>query len=85
MIDVPPPEERDAIKAELGQVADELATVNATSTELYARRLALLLAGRALQPPITQRELAAAAGVSEEAVIQVLRKAQRQAAEANAG
>lgn len=75
--------EREAILAELAQVADELAATNAKATDLYGARLALLQEGRRLAKPITQRELAATAGVTEEAVIQVLRKAARQAAEAN--
>lgn len=70
--------DRATILALLDQVADELTTVNDEATRLYAYRLELLEEGRAQDPPITQRELAAHAKVSEEAVIQVLRKAERQ-------
>lgn len=77
------PRDRDVILADLGRVAADLADTNARAASLYADRLALLQEGRALPKPITQRELAATAGVTEEAVIQVLRKAARQAAEVN--
>lgn len=72
-------DDRDSILAALDTIADELAVANDEATRLYAVRLDLLQQGRALTPPITQRVLAEHAKVSEEAVIQVLRKAARQA------
>lgn len=71
---------REAILHDLADVAGRLAAANQRATDLYRQRLGLLQEGRALGQPITQRELAATAGVTEEAVIQVLRKAARQAA-----
>lgn len=65
---------RDVVLAELAHVADELTGTLATEAQLYTRRLRLLQEGRAMDPPITQGVLAATAKVSEEAVIQVLRK-----------
>lgn len=59
-------------------VLDELATIAARLAEndgLYARRLELFAEGRAMVPPILQRELAAAAGVTETAVTKELKRA----------
>ena len=42
--------------------------------DAYARRLALFLEGRDMDPPITNRALAVAAGVTEVAIIQACRK-----------
>lgn len=78
-------DERATILAALDTIADKLAEANEAATQLYAARLHLLQEGRSLTPPITQRELAAHAKVSEEAVIQVLRKAARQAEAATNG
>lgn len=66
---------REAVLAELAETAEALACANAEATRLYGCRTALLQEGRQLVPPITQRELAATAKVTEEAIIQVLRKA----------
>lgn len=66
---------RDELMAELDQVADRLDVVEAERTELYARRLAIFQRARAIDPPVTQRELAERARVTEPAVIQALRKA----------
>lgn len=52
-----------------------LEEAEARRTRLYAERLDLYRKARDLSPPITQRELAELAGVSEPAVIQTLRKA----------
>lgn len=68
----------DAILRELGHVANQLGDVEARRGDLYAKRLALYQEARALVPPITNRVLAEHTGVTEEAVIQVLRKAARQ-------
>ena len=70
--------ERARIADEVIRVAGELRVVDAERTRLFAERLDLWLAGRALDPPITQRELAALAGVTEPAVIQALKKARTQ-------
>lgn len=65
----------EVVLAELAEVAQELADTLTAEQSLYRRRLALMEEGRAMQPPITQRQLAATAGTTEEAVIQALRKA----------
>jgi transcription initiation factor TFIIIB Brf1 subunit/transcription initiation factor TFIIB len=78
------PRDRDALLAELGQVAAELEVAEAERTELYAKRLAIYQEARALDPPVTQRELAERAKVTEVAVIQALRKAARQQEAASA-
>jgi len=67
--------ELDAIADQLDQVADRLDVVEAERTELYARRTSVFQRARAMDPPITQRELAEHARVTDAAVIQVLRKA----------
>lgn len=67
---------REVVLAELAEVAAELAATLGNAEQLYKRRLALMEEGRAMAQPITQRQLAATAGTTEEAVIQALRKAQ---------
>jgi len=66
--------ERADVLADLAQVAAALTATQQDEAGLYAQRTALLQEGRALVPPVTQRELAKTAGVSEEAIVQVLRK-----------
>ncbi len=70
--------DREQLLAELDTVAAELEQAEAERTELYAKRLAIYQEARALDPPVTQRELAERAKVTEVAVIQALRKAARQ-------
>lgn len=48
---------------------------------LYAEREALFLEGRAMVPPMIQREMAEASGVTEGAVIHVVQRWHRRAAE----
>lgn len=72
------PRSPERILRELGHVAGQLGDVEARRADLYAKRLALFQEARALDPPVTNRVLAEATGVTEEAVIQVLRKAARQ-------
>lgn len=67
---------RDEIVAELEAIRDRLAEV----PNLYDRRLHLFQQARQLNPPILQRELAAAAGVTETAVTKELRRAEAKAA-----
>lgn len=67
--------DREVVLAELAQVSAELKDTLTSEARLYDQRLALMEEGRALAQPITQRQLAATAGVTEEAVIQALRKA----------
>lgn len=69
---------RDTLLTELEAVAAELEQAESERTDLYAKRLAIYQEARALQPPVTQRELAERAKVTEVAVIQALRKAARQ-------
>lgn len=71
----PLPTTPDDLLAELDAIGKELATIEDRRTELYARRLALYEAGQSLDPAVTQGRMAAAAGVSEDAVTQALRKA----------
>lgn len=73
--------DRERVLDDLGVVGDELTVIEERRAELYAARLDLFLRGRALDPPITQRELGEACGVGELAVGAQLRKA---AARANA-
>lgn len=61
---------REQLLAELALVGDRLAKV----PDLYTKRDKLYLQLRALDPPVTQREIAAAARTSEQAVTQSLRK-----------
>lgn len=65
--------DRARLLAEIGSVAAAIDETNARRAELYRRRAALFRVGRSLDPPITNPDLGAAAGVSEVAVIQALR------------
>lgn len=69
------PPTRDQVEADLLDVAEQIAAAEQNRDALYERRADLFRAGRALDPPITQAALAAAAGVSETAVITALKKA----------
>lgn len=71
--------DRDAILSALIGIRAELEAGKARSDQLYAERLELYQAGQALRPPLTQREMAEATGVSEVNVTAQLRKG-RQAA-----
>jgi hypothetical protein len=73
----PTDDDRAALLAELDEVTDELDQVEERRANLYARRTGIFQRARALSPPITQRELAEHARVTDAAVIQVLRKAAR--------
>lgn len=68
-------EDRADLLTELDRIADELDEVEGQRADLYARRTSVFQRGRAMDPPITQRELAEHARVTDAAVIQVLRKA----------
>lgn len=68
-------QERAELLAELDAIADQLDQVEGQRAELYARRTSVFQRARAMDPPITQRELAEHARVTDAAVIQVLRKA----------
>jgi hypothetical protein len=65
---------RYGIAADLADLADELESLETATTAAYARRLDLFLAARALDPPMTQRELAGWSRITKGAVTQVLRK-----------
>lgn len=71
----PDHDERAQILDGLRRLAADLTMLEAARTRMYARRTALWLEGRSLDRPITQRELAAASGITEPAVIQALKKA----------
>jgi hypothetical protein len=73
----------DQLLNQLDSVAADLDTVEARRAQLYLLRLAIFQVARAQQPPITQRELAERARVTEPAVIQALRKAAKAAKEQN--
>lgn len=47
--------------------------------ELYAERAALFIEGRAQDPPMIQRVMGEASGVSEAAVIHVVKRTERRA------
>lgn len=68
-----------AILRELADLQRELAKHNARTEALYGRRLALFTEGQALDPPLLQREMAKAHGVSEVAVTAALRKTRQPA------
>lgn len=68
---------RDEILAELGRIKSHLDQAKDRAEDLYEARLALYQAGQALDPPLTQREMADVAGVSEVAVTAQLRKGRR--------
>lgn len=64
----------DDVLAELTAVAAQLTLHNAILTDLYAQRDRLYCEARAFTPPVTQKRMAAAAGMSEVAVVASLRK-----------
>lgn len=66
--------DRETLTKELRRVATELRKVNARAEELYARRLELFLDARYLDPPMTYKELAEAAGCAPVAVSVALHK-----------
>jgi len=70
-------QDRTELLAELDAIADQLDQVEEQRADLYARRTSVFQRARAMDPPITQRELAEHARVTDAAVIQVLRKAAR--------
>lgn len=71
--------ERDAalVLEELRAVGTQLRDLDHRRTQLYERRTALFLEGRAFDPPIMLRELGEAALVGELAVGVALRKYER--------
>lgn len=76
--------DRDALLAELAEVGEMIRTTETALTGLYSRRLALFRVARRLDPPVTQRVLGDAAGITEVAVIAAIKKAER-AEDARAG
>lgn len=64
----------DQVLADLAAIRAEMAPIEDKRTELYARRLAVFAEARRLTPPVTQLALADAAGISEVAVINQLKK-----------
>lgn len=62
------------VRAHLTVITDELERLEMRREELYATRLDLWLRGRALDPPMTQKDLATASRVTEGAVTQAMRK-----------
>lgn len=62
------------ITRELAALADELEQLDRRREVIYSRRLELWLEGQAMEPRMTQRELADPARVTEGAVTQALRK-----------
>lgn len=67
----------DDIRADLQALTAELEPVEAKATDLYARRLALYVEARGLDPKPTVKQLAEWAHSTEGAVHQVLGKHQR--------
>ena len=63
------------ISAALGNVQAGIAERERDLKTLYAQRLGLFVAARELDPPMKHREIAAAAGIEEEAVTKALSKA----------
>lgn len=72
-------DERVLIKAELAEVQRQIDVCDEETAANYGRRLALVERGRALDPPMTVAEMAAAAGVNPDALRQALNKARRSA------
>lgn len=65
----------DALVALVESVRARITENEAERDQLYAGRVAIFRAARLRTPPVTQRRLADAAGVSPVAVTQALRKA----------
>ena len=69
---------RDAaqILAEVDALSTQVRDTTASLNELLERRRALYLEARELDPPVSYGKLAKAAGVTEGAVMQVVKKGQ---------
>lgn len=68
-----------SILRELADLKRELAKHNRRTEAMYDRRRVLFTEGQALDPPLLQREMAKAHGVSEVAVTAALRKTRQPA------
>lgn len=77
-VDVP----EDPRLARLRDIRTELQGIDAREVELYAERLALFRELRAEDPPVAQKVIGAAAGVTDTAVKVAMDKADRLEAEA---
>lgn len=66
---------RDTLMRELEVVAAQITANESQLADLYATRLLMYQRGRNLTPPVTNRVLAEATGVTEPRVIQQLNKA----------
>lgn len=60
----------------LRELRPQIEKLEARSDALYAERLALFVEGRAQDPPLIQREMGDAAGVTESAVIRTIKRAE---------
>jgi len=60
----------EAVEAELASLAVEIELAK----KLYERRAALFVQARKLNPPMTLRQIARAAGITNSAVMQVLQR-----------
>jgi hypothetical protein len=65
----------ETLLAQLRDVREQMDRAELERSQLYEARLDLFQQARAADPPISHRAIAEAAGVSEPAVIQALRKA----------
>ncbi|QOR55384.1 MAG: hypothetical protein SHS37scaffold145_35 [Phage 71_18] len=76
------PRTPEQVLADLRDVADELGELMPKVKACWARRDVLYTEARALDPPITQRLIAQASGVSEVAVTRSMAKIEERAAKA---
>jgi DNA-directed RNA polymerase specialized sigma subunit len=69
----------DELLGHLESVAGAISQVSDRQQSLWDLRLAIYQEARRRQPPITQQRIASAAGVSEVAVIQAIKKSAKKA------
>lgn len=70
---------RAAIMKRLRELRPQIEKLEARSEVLYRERLALFVEGRTLEPPMIQREMGEAAGVTESAVIRTIKRSEGRA------
>lgn len=77
------PRTPELVLADLRDVADELDELMPKVKSCWARRDVLYTEARAMDPPITQRLIAQASGVTEVAVTRSIRKIEERLAKSN--
>lgn len=73
------PERREQIMRRLAALRPKIERHESNLDVLYREREALFLEGRTLDPPMIQREMGEASGVTESAVIRTIKRSEARA------